>query len=97
MVDGEHHFPLGSGHSMYGSAGSIQQRHDLMFNVAAVAAGYSVLRLHYQNKCLWEHAVLEFVEYCSACNPPIHKWVPAWKYISDAQRVWDPPCSHPSS
>lgn len=93
MVDGEHHFPGGSGRNIHGHAGSIQLWHDLLFNVAAVSGSFSVLRLHYQDKALWLGAVLQFVRDCSACTPPFHRWVPAWKYIRDAQYVVSLPCT----
>ena len=88
MVDGEHHFPQGSGHSMRGESGAVQLRHDLLFNVVAVGAGYSVLRLHHLHKHSWQSAVLKFIQYCANGGAPLHFWEPPWMYIKDAQQVW---------
>lgn len=88
MVDGEHHFPQGSGHSMRGESGAVQLRHDLLFNVVAVGAEYSVLRLHHLHKHSWQSAVLKFIQYCANGGAPLHFWEPPWMYIKDAQQVW---------
>lgn len=87
MVDGEHHFPKGTGHIMHGESGAVQLRHDLLFNAMAVGAGFKVLRLHFQDKECWPAAVLKFTQYCAGGGAPLHFWVPAWKYIKDAQQV----------
>lgn len=84
MIDGEHHFPEGSGQRLYGRDGYIQQLNDLVYNVIAVASGFHILRLHYQDKGLWAEAIHGWVKRCAAQEAPDLVWVPQWKYVADA-------------
>lgn len=85
MVDGEHHFPLGTGQRLFGGDGHEQQVRDLIYNVIAVASGFQVIRLHYQHKELWPQAIGQWLSSCTSGQAPDLLWVPVWKYAADAR------------
>ena len=63
MIDGEGHF-----FDQHGTAVSEQEERDDNFNYEALDQGYSVMRLHYRDRNLFDKLIRERIAHCKGAS-----------------------------